>query len=126
MKKYDYCAKEITYFEQYCSDECHAKANKYYEMTEKFGKFFSIINGICVFGIPVGLFLFPFSKTLGTTVATASCIILGIMFLLLPFPTDNMISKNKLQNAIKRTRLLAILIIVLGLLIFGLSFVINI
>ena len=126
MKKCDYCAKEITYFEQYCCDECHEKTNKYYEMTEKFGKVFSIINGICVFGIPVGLFLLPFAKTGGTAIATLSCLILGIMLFLLPFPTDNMISKNKLKEAIRRTRILAALIIVMGLLIFGLSFIINI
>ena len=49
MKKCDYCAKEISYFEQYCSEECHGNANKYYETTEKYGKLFSIINMICVF-----------------------------------------------------------------------------
>ena len=51
--------------------------------------------------------------------------ILGIMLILLPFPTDDMISKHKLQNAIKRTRILAVLIIVLGVLILGLSFIIK-
>lgn len=125
MKKCDYCAKEITYFDQYCSDECHAKANKYYETAEKFGKIFSIINAICVFGIPAGLFLLPFSKMFGAVIATVSCVILGIMLILLPFPTDDMISKHKLQNAIKRTRILAVLIIVLGVLILGLSFIIK-
>ena len=47
LKKCDYCAKEISYFEQYCSEECHGNANKYYETTEKYGKLFSIINMIC-------------------------------------------------------------------------------
>lgn len=126
MKKCDYCAKEITYFEQYCCDDCHEKANKYYEMTDKFGNVFSIINGICVFGIPVGLFLLPFSKTVGAVTAMLSCIVLGLMLILLPFPTDNMISKNKLKKAMKRTRIFAGLIIFMGILIFGLSFIINV
>ena len=33
MKKCDYCAKEISYFEQYCDENCQANANKYYEKT---------------------------------------------------------------------------------------------
>ena len=122
MKKCDYCAKEISYFEQYCSDDCHTKANKYYEISDKFGSVFSVINGICVFGIPVGLFLLPFSKTLGTFVAAISCLILGIMLILLPFPTDNMISKNKLKKAMKITRIIGVFVIVLGFAIVGLSF----
>ena len=99
MKKCDYCAKEITYFEQYCSDECQRRANKYYETSEKYGKLFSVINVICVFGIPVGLFLFPFSKSVGTVLASVCCVVLGIMLLFLPFPTEGMISKLKLQKS---------------------------
>ena len=123
MKKCDFCAKEISYFDQYCSDECHARANKYYEISDKFGKIFSIVNGICVFGIPVGLFLLPFSKDFGMVVALLSSIILGIMLILLPFPTDNMISKFKLQKAMKITRIIGICVIVLGFLIAGLALI---
>lgn len=123
MKKCDFCAKEISYFDQYCSDECHAKANKYYEISDKFGQLFSIVNGICVFGIPVGLFLLPFSKNCGMVVALLSSFILGIMLILLPFPTDNMISKFKLQKAIKITRIIGVCVIVLGFLIAGLALI---
>lgn len=114
MKKCDFCAKEISYFDQYCSDECHAKTNKYYETSDKFGSFFSIVNGICVFGIPVGLFLLPFAEDVGMVVALISCLILGIMLILLPFPTDNMISKFKLQKAMKITRIIGMCVIALG------------
>lgn len=84
MKKCDYCAKEISYFEQYCSEECHGNANKYYETTEKYGKLFSIINMICFFGIPIGIFLFAFLRTAGMIITVASCDILGVMLILLP------------------------------------------
>lgn len=119
LKRCDYCAKEITYFEQYCCDECHAKTNKFYEMSEKFEKLFSIVNMICVFGIPVGVFLFPFAKVPGTVIASISCFILGILLILLPFPTDSMISKFKLKKAVKITRIIGIGVIALGLLICG-------
>lgn len=122
MKKCDYCAKEITYFEQYCSDECQRRANKYYETSEKYGKLFSVINVICVFGIPVGLFLFPFSKSVGTVLASVCCVVLGIMLLFLPFPTEGMISKLKLQKSIKITRIIGASVIALGFLIIGFYF----
>lgn len=122
MKKCDYCAKEITYFEQYCSDECQRRANKYYETSEKYGKLFSVINVICVFGIPVGLFLFPFSKTVGTVLASVCCVVLGIMLLFLPFPTEGMISKLKLQKSMKITRIIGASVIALGFLIIGFYF----
>ncbi|MEE0963694.1 MAG: hypothetical protein U0L73_05695 [Ruminococcus bromii] len=122
MKKCDYCAKEITYFEQYCSDECQRRANKYYETSEKYGKLFSVINVICVFGIPVGLFLFPFSKSVGTVLASVCCVVLGIMLLFLPFPTEGMISKLKLQKSMKITRIIGASVIVLGFLIIGFYF----
>lgn len=115
MKKCDYCAKEISYFEQYCCDECHREANKYYEKVEKFSKFFGVVNMICVFGIPIGLFMFPFLKIPGTIIATLSCLILGLMLILLPFPTEGMISKRKLKKAISFTRIIGGAVIALGL-----------
>ncbi|MCH5296090.1 MAG: hypothetical protein J1E85_00305 [Ruminococcus sp.] len=118
MKKCDYCAKEITYFEQYCDDDCHANANKFYELRERFEHFFSIINSICVFGIPIGLFVFSFARTLGMIVAVISFLVLGIMLILLPFPTDNMISKYKIKKAVKVTRYIGIGVIVLGIISF--------
>lgn len=125
MKKCEFCGKQISYFDQYCDDECHMKANKFYEKSERFSKVFSIINGICVFGIPVGLFLISFSRSVGLTVALASCIILGIMLIILPFPTENMISKFKIQKAVKITRIIGCAVILLGLLIIPLSFIID-
>lgn len=117
MKKCEYCGKEISYFEQYCDDECHLHANKFYELQEKFGKLFSVINGICVFGIPVGLFAFSFSRNVGTIISVASCFILGLMLLILPFPTDGMLSKYKIKNAMKKVRIVGIGLIFLGIII---------
>lgn len=116
MKKCDYCAKEITYFEQYCSDECQGCANKYYETIEKYGKVFSVINMLCFFGIPIGIFLFAFLRMAGMIITVSSCIILGIMLILLPFPTENMISRYKLKKATKITRYIGLAVIGLGIL----------
>lgn len=123
MKKCEYCAKEISYHEQYCSIDCHAEANKYYEKCEKFGKLFSIINGICVFGIPIGLFVSTFLRLPGTIIALVSCVVLGIMLILLPFPTDSMISKHKLQKAMKITKILGICVIAFGVILSALMLI---
>ena len=123
MKKCDYCGKEITYFEQYCSDDCEKRTVKYYDFSRKFGKLFAVVNIVCVFGIPIGLFLLSIAKLLGTALAASSCLLLGIMLILLPFPTDSMISKFKLKKAIKVTRIIGLCVIVLGLLILGFSLI---
>lgn len=118
MKKCDYCAKEITYFEQYCDEDCHAQANKFYELREKFENVFSVINGISVFGIPVGIFIFSFAKILGMIISILSFFVLGIMLIFLPFPTDNMISKYKIKKAVKITRCIGVAVLALGIMAF--------
>ena len=125
MKKCEFCGKQISYFDQYCDDECHIKANKFYEKGERFGKLFAVINMICVFGIPIGLFMLSFAREVGLTVALASCVILGIMLIILPFPTENMISKFKIQKAVKITRIIGGAVIFLGVLILLLALLIK-
>ena len=51
MKKCEYCAKEISYHDMYCDEECQKKANDFYDLKEKFVKLFAIVNGICVISI---------------------------------------------------------------------------
>lgn len=123
MKKCEYCGKEITYFEQYCSDDCEKRTVNYYDISRKFGKLFAVVNIVCVFGIPIGLFILSIEKLVGTALAASSCILLGIMLILLPFPTDSMISKFKLKKAIKVTRIIGACVIALGFLILGFSLI---
>ena len=119
MKKCEYCAKEISYYDQYCSDECQIKANKHYELSDKFAKIFLVINVIGVFGIPVGLFLMSISKYVGAVVASGSCVLLGIMLIFLPFPTESMIKKFKIKKAMTITRIVGIAVVALGCAIAG-------
>ena len=126
MKKCEFCGKQISYFDQYCDDECHIKANKFLrKRASVFGKLFAVINMICVFGIPIGLFMLSFAREVGLTVALASCIILGIMLIILPFPTENMISKFKIRKAVKITRIIGGAVIFLGVLILLLALLIK-
>ena len=119
MKQCEYCGKEISYHEIYCAEDCQIKANRFYERCEKFSIPFTAVNTVCVFGIPIGLFLMSFLKVLGTVVASGSCIVLGLMLIIFPFPTEGMIKKFKIKKAIKIVRILGIAVIVLGLFIAG-------
>lgn len=123
MKKCDYCGKEISYFDQYCSDDCQREANNFYEFREKYTKVFSMLNIIGVFGIPVGIFLFSMVNAVGATIIAFALTLLGIAVTLMPFPTDNMISKNKIQKSVKQTRILGIILLVLGILAFICDFI---
>ena len=78
MKQCEYCGKNISYHDQYCSDECQIAANQYYSKTEKFAKPFMVVNTVCVFGIPVGIFLMSVQRMIGASVAATSCVVLGI------------------------------------------------
>lgn len=125
MKQCEYCGKNISYHDQYCSDECQIAANQYYGKTEKFAKPFMIVNTVCVFGIPIGIFLMSIQRMIGASVAAACCVILGIMLLIFPFATDGMIRKFKIGMATRVTRIVGICTIVLGIAVAGLAYFLH-
>lgn len=125
MKKCEYCAKEISYYDQYCCEECERKTVAFHARSTRFAKLFYMVNTVCVFGIPVGLFLASFSTAIGIPIAAGSCAVLGLMLILLPFPTEGMIKKHKLKKAIKMSRIFGAVVIGLGVLIVGLVFVLQ-
>lgn len=115
MKRCDYCAKEISYDKQYCDEDCQKKAIDYYELNEKYTKLFSVIDIICIFAIPVGFVIFSFADYVGFTMVAFAVAILGLMVVLLPFPTEDMISKFKIEKAVKITRTVGVCLLVLGI-----------
>ena len=117
MKKCEYCAKEISYHEMYCGDECQNSANKYYELRDKFQKPYAVINGIFVIAIGICIFLYSFLRDVGAIGCAASLLILGVMYYFLPFPPDVMIQKYKLKKSIKFTKIIAAVIFLLGALV---------
>lgn len=123
MKKCDYCGKEISYMEQYCDESCHRNALNYYEKQEKYSKLFSFINIVCIFGIPIGLFIFSFRSSIGFTILSFSLAIEGLTILLLPFPVENMITSMKIKKAINVTRIIGAAILLLGTVLVVLDFI---
>ena len=118
MKKCDYCAKEISYYDQYCDEECEKKALGFYSLRERFTKVFSVLNIIGVFGIPVGLFLSAIDATIGFSITAFSLIVVGVTVFLLPFPVENMISSLKIKKAVFITRMIGLGFIALGIILF--------
>ena len=124
MKRCNYCGKEISYFEQYCSEECQYKANQFYEKRERFTGVFSVLCAVCVLAIGIGIFVFSFLKTAGTIAVVTSCLILALLLFFLPFPTEGMIEKQKIEKAVKQTRIISYVVLGFGIifLIFSLFF----
>lgn len=117
MKKCEYCAKEISYHEMYCSDECQNSANRYYDIKDKFQKVYAVINGIFVIAIGVCIFLYSFLPDVGAIGGAAALLILGIMYFFLPYPPEVMIHKYKLKKSIKITKIIAGVVFTLGVMV---------
>lgn len=115
MKKCEYCAKEISYHEMYCCDDCQTGANNFYDMRDKISKIIGVFNGICVMSIGIGLFVFSFFREVGAYMVAIPMVILGILFLLFPVPADVMIQKYKIKKALKITRVIALVLLALGI-----------
>ncbi|MBQ2971399.1 MAG: hypothetical protein IJE16_02490 [Ruminococcus sp.] len=115
MKKCEYCAKEISYHQMYCCDDCQSSANDFYDMRDRITKIMSIINGVCVMSIGIGIFVFSFYREIGAYMVSIPLVILGILYIFFPIPADVMIQKNKILKAVKTTRIIGIILLVLGI-----------
>ena len=122
MKRCDYCAKEITYHEIYCCDECQLATNRFYDKQEKFQKVFNVINGVFVLGIGIFLFLYPLLPDAAIFGIAGCLLILGVTYLLLPFPVDTMLRRFKLKKSVFITRIIAGVLLFLGVLALVLHF----
>ena len=114
MKQCPYCAKEIGYHEYYCCDECQKNSNDFFDLREKRQTVFSIFNGICVLGIGINIFLYAFVPDVAIIAGSVCAMILGAMYFFLPFPAEVMIEKFKLKKALFITRIVAVVLFVIG------------
>lgn len=115
MKKCEYCAKEISYHEMYCGDECQNGANNFYDMRDKIEKAMAVINGICVMSIGIGIFIFSLFREIGSFMVAIPLVILGILYFFFPVPADTMIQKHKIKKSVKITRIIGLVLLILGI-----------
>lgn len=125
MKRCDYCGKEITYHQQYCDEKCERLAKKYYRTARNMRTIFSIVNIAGLIGLILGLFWAVLSSAqTGAFIAGAAALILGFLYFLLPFGTEEQIKKNKIEKTVKRIKLLGIFGFILGIIIIVCGFLI--
>ena len=115
MKKCEYCGKEISYFDMHCNEDCQMKAGKFYDLRDKYGKLFTVFNTIFVFMIPIGVFIGSVIGGFADALIVIGFVGLGIMLNLLPFPTESMIKKHKIQKSMKICRIFGLILVVIGL-----------
>ncbi|MBQ9742929.1 MAG: hypothetical protein IJV88_04560 [Ruminococcus sp.] len=114
MKKCNYCAKEIGYNDMYCCEECEIKNNEYYNTRVKYQKLLSAMNIIGTCSIAIGIFLYALHNAVGAGLCTLGGFCVGLITLLLPTPTDNMISGMKLKKAVFIVRIVGVILLLFG------------
>lgn len=105
----------------YCGDECQSSANNFYDMRDKISNIMGIINGIGVMSIGIGIFVFSFLKEVGAYMVAIPLVILGMLFFFFPIPADVMIQKYKIEKSVKITRIIAVVLLVLGVIATALA-----
>ena len=115
MKQCNFCAKEIGYHEMFCSKSCEDAYNKYFAKRAKLQKLLSTVNilGTCL--IAVGIFVVALQNFVGLLMMAAGGISIGLITVLLPTPTDNMVKKQKLQKAISFVKIVGLIILGFGI-----------
>lgn len=99
MKQCNYCGKEISYHEMYCSDECQREANRYYDYVTRFARLYYSLSMVFIIGLTIGLFLMSFAHWVGGLMAVVCCVLLAVLLLVMPMPTEGMIKKHKIKKA---------------------------
>lgn len=114
MKKCQYCAKEIDYSQMYCSAECEQKANDYYRNRHKFRIPLNIIYiaGTAIFAL--GVFFSPIFTFWGLLGVAVGAISTGVITILQPYPTEEMIKKHKMEKAQRIFKICGIIITAVG------------
>lgn len=115
MKGCEYCNKEISYKEQYCCEECEKKAKQHYKLVREKQKLFSALNIIGVLAIFVGGFLsMMLEMGIGLLCIGGGLLLIGSLFIILPFCTPEQIKRYKIEKAVKKVKIYGILILIAG------------
>ncbi len=114
MKQCGYCAKEISYQEMYCSKECEEKYNRFFSLRTKLQKLLSAVNILGTFLIAIGIFVAPLHSYAGLLMMAVGGLSVGLITLLLPTPTDNLIQKFKMQKSVKIVKYFSLVLLLFG------------
>lgn len=115
MKQCAYCAKEITYNDMYCCEECEKLTNAHYTARGKMQKLISAVNIIGTCAIGIGIFVYALAKFVGMLLIVGGGAITGLLTLILPTPPETFTKKYKLKKAITLTRIFGIILIIFSI-----------
>lgn len=124
MKICEYCGKEIDYDHAFCSDECEESTFQYHKKRKKFQTLFSTISVICFIAITVGTFIGLLSQQIKYTllIAGTGALLLGIVYLILPYyGIEEQIHNKGIVVGKKTMQLIGVIVTLIGIicLIFG-------
>ncbi|MBQ8796191.1 MAG: DUF2116 family Zn-ribbon domain-containing protein [Clostridia bacterium] len=116
MKKCHYCAKEIDYSEMYCSSQCEEKASNYYKVRHNWR---ILVNALYIASFALVFLGLIFSPTMfsfwGLLGVSVGCIMGGLITILVPSPTEDMIKKHKMVKAQNNFRICGAVIVAVGI-----------
>jgi len=116
MKQCDYCGKEITYAQLYCCEQCNENALRYYKNEKRFKNIFGFINVISIIALMIACFIaLLFSAKIAMISAGISLVVMGLAVFIFPMPTLNQIKKQKIKKAIFSTKIIGIILAILGI-----------
>lgn len=118
MKICEYCGKEIDYNHVFCSDECEENTFIYHKKRKNFQTFFSVMSIICFVVIMLGTFIALLSQILkiGLLVSGSGALLLGIIYILLPYyGIEEQIHNKGIITGRKTMRIIGIIVSVIAL-----------
>lgn len=118
MKKCEYCAKEISYSQQYCNSSCEGKALNYFQKVNGMRRIFSVLNILIFLLMFVGAFMLILSSTAhGALILGIGGALMGILYMLFPFGTPEQLKKYKIEKMLKINRTIALGALIAGIIL---------
>lgn len=125
MKKCEYCSKEISYHEQYCSENCEIEAKKFYTYRNSRSGLFTALSITFMICTAVGGFMYLFGLSWATCIMTFSLMCLGVTIILFPYGTEEMIKKHGIKHCAELIKKIGIVVAVVGFVCFVISLLYN-
>ena len=115
MKQCQYCAKEISYHQIYCSKECEQLSEEYYHRRVKFQKLISICYITGTVALALAIFIFPLVNIAGAALGIYGGFATGLITLFIPTATDNIIQKYKIKKSMTIVRVFGLVLVAVGI-----------
>ena len=121
MKKCKYCNKK-NIEDDFCSDDCKNKGERYFNYWKKYKYFFGLIIAISIFVIIMQVALYP-EYIIVSKILT---LVLGLTFFIFPF--GNTIDSIGIKNTVYIVRTISTILIILGIvsIVFDFIYIVNI